>query len=1215
MSLNKTGSVNHVFWIVGLLVIIFVAVGIFLWILGPSKQFQTVSETPGIFNKYGLSSKAIVWNGVTLNDSTEFDEKTNVCTAFRNGMKIEVSPCVAGTMTGKNIHQTVNFTWLGKTPQETSWIFIYDGEIEAGGIDVLQNASFSEMQQVQVNRVVTNYGIYNVTNFLNLGQPIEPLCQFGNANNTQMYNVTRNNNGTVFTDTFCFNSATPNGEGSYLISGNYWGNEQQLVSGYKNQWIDATSSIEFMGSNLLNQNRSYYKTQDVMFQPNQSIMTRWRYTPEGNATQGKWHIFGKRSSDPLEESILNDAYIYMDPAWTASMSVGIQAYLNMDDAIDKTLHGHNLTLTTSSVGNVGGIIGDMFTSPGAVTNFSNASGFTFNSTRGTTVNWWVKTSTSTAGSYTDMWRITVPGGQWRIMQWTTNKVYSDQSGVGCSANTGIECTNCGLINTNQWIMMTLRINATGYSIWQNGTQKYSEALTGCNNYGETANLAHEGGGRLWIGNIDEFGFWDRDLTNSEISDLWNGGAGITYEQQNAEVNQTIISPAPSGVVLNYTDIIFNATTNSTGSGQNISLMALYVDGAGICSVGPLLDTQYYNLQCESTVTEGSHTFFQRATLDNGSNVDSSQSYNFSVDLTPPVVTITYPGIVPYHQIGQNLSINWTYVESNPDTCWIEFNNLNRTVICLDKNVSLNMSSYDNKTIRFYMNDTVGNQNYIDHSWNYGLFVNKTNYNPQSLILQSETLSLEGYYIDQSHTLTFKLRYNNTDYSSIVSTSGQSIIITNTLTTPTVATAINQTFYWDVKISNSTTTYMFNTTRLNQTVYSLTIDNCASGTVKLYNITIYDEDTLGILHPTNDNTTIEIDLALSTLDDSQEITYSNNFTRKNAVGICLDRQLFNSTIFKTDAIIKYYADNYVSEYYSIQNGTTTNSTLNQNISLYDLLTTNSQEFLITVKDSNFVPLEDAVVTISRQYIPEGLFRTVEAPLTDADGRTIAHFILNDQVYTIYVRQQGKLIATYQNVRTFCSDVTTGNCQINLNALSTTVTPNSFINYLGVEGLKNYNSTTGIFTFSFTDINSQAREVLLNISKYDAYINQSVCSSTLTAQAGTLTCSIPSAYRNQTLVARIYIDEVLYSTDIFNSGALSISERGYLTYFLAFLLIMTIPLLGISSGPMTIIMFIVGVVMAGAMFLIDTGGVVGSFSVVLWIVLAGGVLLFKATRRNQ
>jgi hypothetical protein len=40
--------------------------------------------------------------------------------------------------------------------------------------------------------------------------------------------------------------------------------------------------------------------------------------------------------------------------------------------------------------------------------------------------------------------------------------------------------------------------------------------------------ANYAGGILFDGSLDEFGLWNRVLTSTEITHLWNGGAGTTY---------------------------------------------------------------------------------------------------------------------------------------------------------------------------------------------------------------------------------------------------------------------------------------------------------------------------------------------------------------------------------------------------------------------------------------------------------------------------------------------------------------------------------------------------------------------------------------------------------------------------------------------------------------------------------------------------------------
>ena len=69
---------------------------------------------------------------------------------------------------------------------------------------------------------------------------------------------------------------------------------------------------------MLGENNSFYDVQDVIFNPNEKIMTKWIYTPVDRINGGKWHVFGYDNLRTISEAIALDEYIYLDPWYNDS---------------------------------------------------------------------------------------------------------------------------------------------------------------------------------------------------------------------------------------------------------------------------------------------------------------------------------------------------------------------------------------------------------------------------------------------------------------------------------------------------------------------------------------------------------------------------------------------------------------------------------------------------------------------------------------------------------------------------------------------------------------------------------------------------------------------------------------------------------------------------------------------------------------------------------
>lgn len=281
----------------------------------PQDVYVTYSLEEEALQDAMINAPAITFNNITLFDSTQINLTSNTCSGSRYGMSILINPCIAQDVDGKDVVQYVNFTWNGGSSQDTDWVFIYDGILERGKMDAWLPQTVYWNESVAQNAWLNNHQIANVVGFANLGTP-DNRCELGNQNNTQMFNVTRNLvNGTVLSQVYCFTSAVNQGGGTYALSGNYNQFVDVTKSKVEYDWRDISGQIEYMGYGLLNDERSYYKAQDVEFAPGQTVATRWTYTAQENSKRGKWHILGYDSSVGLVQSIVNDQYIYIDPWW------------------------------------------------------------------------------------------------------------------------------------------------------------------------------------------------------------------------------------------------------------------------------------------------------------------------------------------------------------------------------------------------------------------------------------------------------------------------------------------------------------------------------------------------------------------------------------------------------------------------------------------------------------------------------------------------------------------------------------------------------------------------------------------------------------------------------------------------------------------------------------------------------------------------------------
>ncbi len=213
----------------------------------------------------------------------------------------------------------------------------------------------------------------------------------------------------------------------------------------------------------------------------------------------------------------------------------------------------------------------------------------------------------------------------------------DGAAVGC-ALTGNYC----LMSTDGWYMVTYISNATGVFLYVNGTRGVNSGPTPTNGVQYDflfGNRVQQDFGI--VGAIDEIGIYNRTLTNQEILDLFNDGAGLTYD------------PTPGGAsdttppVLNFINPTLNDST--TYDQFSIPVNVSFTDETAI-------DTMTINLYF------GNHTLINSTTIFN-----QSPYYLNYTGLSYDSYLINATGNDTSNNIGDSVTRNIT-LALVPDTC-------------------------------------------------------------------------------------------------------------------------------------------------------------------------------------------------------------------------------------------------------------------------------------------------------------------------------------------------------------------------------------------------------------------------------------------------------------------------------------------------------------------------------------------------------------------
>lgn len=603
------------------------------------------------------------------------------------------------------------------------------------------------------------------------------------------------------------------------------------------------------------------------------------------------------------------------------------------------------------------------------------------------------------------------------------------------------------------------------------------------------------------------------------------------------------------------------------------------------------------------------------------------STDASINLTSPVngsiLSTSGENFTANYNLTGSINYNWTNATYY---IWKNGTLFNQTTISLalvnntNSNLFIDNFTADNYiwNIRAcYQNSTFANCTWALTNSSFqvtGFTVNSESYSNTTLEGSSENFIINISITPGFQVTSASLIYNGTNYSgTFTNLGGGNYSVSRSLTVPSVSTNTNISFYWAFVLDNG---FISNTTTHNQTIYDFGIDNCSTGTIPLFNFSMLDEDSQQFLNASGNNTIIKIEMNLRNPTNGVSIiNFSKLYTAINPARICASAALGNST-FLTDLIVEYSSFNRFKEFYNIQSYNLNISSTAQNISLYDLSNDTGQEFKITYKDSNFVPVANALINIQRKYVDEGLFKTVEIPKTGAGGYTAGHLIRNDAIYNIIVSKNGEVLAVFEHIIAECQNPLLNSCEINLNSYGSSSLPTDFTDDDDISFTLTYNSSDNTVNSIYTIPSGATANIALNVTLFDRLGNISVCNDYLISAGGSLSCTIPGSFGNSTVIAILYKDNVQVGKAIIKLNQNPSDIYGDNLIFIAMLIFLVIVGVGASSdSPMFMgISLAVGSIVLIGMNLVYSPSLFGVGATILWFIIAIGLVLVKGSDRS-
>ena len=682
-----------------------------------------------------------------------------------------------------------------------------------------------------------------------------------------------------------------------------------------------------------------------------------------------------------------------------------------------------------------------------------------------------------------------------------------------------------------------------------------------------------------------------DLTDVEYD--WNSGDGLELDS------------LPISVIQSYPDDLYNETTtltmnfqcNSTISGDTFgqSTLRIYDIEGNLESYQSKDITGTANATNYSFDFPNSDTYFWSCQVNNSDGTSSDYTGNRTLYMNRKTFGVNSVLDFPEDAIvisdsdllfGANFSAN----EGNISNATLYVWNSDDSLFGINTSIVTGMTNTSNMSIsgltmgNYLWNVFVCGENITDYLCEFALsnysfkvagILTSVDYNPNTFETKNETFKASYNILEGAEISLAQLIYNGTNYTiSDITKTDTTFNVSKVIDIPlNINPFENETreFYFRFKYEGDIVQVTDNYTQ-NVSFINLQLCNDTYNTTSV-NFTYYDELTNEQINATTNRTSIKSTFHywLGGGDIYKNYSYnnlSNNLT--NQYKFCIFPA--DKTII-TDMDLEYEAADYSSRTYYFRDASLTNVT---NEILLNLLTSNNAvKFFISVRNG-LNPFTEAVITISKYFIGEGIYRTISVRESDEDGEFIEYLDL-DEKYRFDIVKEGESYGSLIK-QASCDEAP---CRFTLQVESAET--DAWQGYYDVFAkdvattLK-YDDTEQMVTYDFNDLTGLAHYFVLTVSK-TAYnqTGENICNNTLYSTSGSLTCNMSGQigdFKATGYISRSPPKITNYITFVISSLKNIFGQTGL---FISLLLIITIafvgswnPAVGVTLGAFAILM---------------------------------------------
>jgi len=458
-------------------------------------------------------------------------------------------------------------------------------------------------------------------------------------------------------------------------------------------------------------------------------------------------------------------------------------------------------------------------------------------------------------------------------------------------------------------------------------------------------------------------------------------------------------------------------------------------------------------------------------------------------------------------------------------------------------------------------------------------------------------------VDPAYAITESIfEYNNTNYTTSVIFSGGTYSISSSISAPGVEADTNFSLRFYIKVGE----VYFSPVEYTQLVLNADFGACGVGDDLLLNISLVDEETRADLLGN-----IELTAELLGKLDNQTVSSTNiTFTNVTYGEVCLTPTLAWDNYY-LDVIIRYEADNYSAEFYNIQSVDL--STYPKDLTLFDLASTDTTEFLIKYQDDSLIPVSDAVVQLLRFYVGSGISEVVEAPTTSDIGTAIVHIDLNTYGYSAIIVKNGEVLDVFDNLVFNCENELAGQCTENLLG---NINPQNIIS----------SETLNDFTYTIIEVNETITvtyiipsgspdTINIFMKQTDTFGEEYLCNQTIVSSAGSIDCSYNATIGDSVVELFVKRGDVLEASKSYIVPEANGVDWLDNNFFIVFILALSVIAMAFSSPEFIVINAVIVLLLAGSLWLLNGLNFVMGLGSLIWLVIAAGILIDKLAKQED